>query len=70
MNNKLLGAVFAVALPVLAGCTPWQPDVALPPGSDQAGWTGRTKVVGNNSTMASDAEATYRQQKWGVERQL
>jgi len=68
MNRKSLSAALAVALPILAGCTPWQPDVALAPGSDQPGWTGRTRIVGNNSTVANNAEATYIQQKWGVGR--
>ena len=68
MNNRIFGAALAVALPVLAGCSPFQPSVAVAPGSDQPGWTGRTQVVGNHSTIASDAEATYLQQKWGTGR--
>jgi hypothetical protein len=69
MKHRIIGAALAVAFPLVAGCTPWQPNVAHAPGSDQPGWTGRTKVVGNNSTVASDADATYLQQKWGVGRQ-
>lgn len=58
----------APALLMLGGCS-----VPLTPGADEAarnantrGWTGRTVVVGNNSTVAGDAEATYLAQKWGV----
>jgi hypothetical protein len=29
------------------------------------GWTGSTVVVGNTSTIAGDAQATYLAQKWG-----
>jgi hypothetical protein len=29
------------------------------------GWTGSTIVLGNNSTIEGDAQATYLQQKWG-----
>jgi hypothetical protein len=32
------------------------------------GWTGHTFVPGSNSTIAGDADATYRQQKWGTGR--
>jgi hypothetical protein len=33
------------------------------------GWTGTTFVVGSNSTIAGDAEATYQQQKWQLGRE-
>ncbi len=36
----------------------------LAQGSNAPGNTGRTKVIGSNSTVAGDAEATYQQQKW------
>ena len=32
------------------------------------GWTGSTFVVGSNSSVAGDAEATYQQQKWPISR--
>ncbi len=32
------------------------------------GWTGRTFVVGSNSTIAGDETATYYQQKWSIGR--
>jgi hypothetical protein len=34
------------------------------PNAAGPGWTGSTVVPGNNSTVASDAEATYQQQRW------
>ena len=68
MNTRVFAAALAVALPLLAACTPWEPDVALGPRADQPGWTGRTQIVGNTSTVASNADATYLQQKWGIGR--
>ena len=61
---------FTAALLLLVGCAPMPPGMTASAGSDQdqPGWTGRTQVVGNNSTVASNAEATYIQQKWGVGR--
>jgi hypothetical protein len=63
--------VGASMLVLLGACT-----VPPTPNPEQAaenanvpGWTGRTFVVGNTSTVAGDAEATYIQQKWGVGRQ-
>jgi hypothetical protein len=59
----------AALLIALAACS-------VPAASDQAaqnastpGWTGRTFVVGSNSTIAGDAVATYNQQKWPIGRQ-
>lgn len=69
MTAERLGAVLAIAMPLLTGCTPWHPDVALSPGAEKPGWTGRTQIVGNTSTVASNADATYLQQKWGIGRQ-
>jgi hypothetical protein len=37
-------------------------------GPGTPGWTGRTVVVGNNSTIAGDATATENQQKWPLGR--
>ena len=68
MTALRLFAALAIALPVLAACaTP--PEFAGDGGSDRPGWTGRTQVVGNNSTVAGNAAATYLQQKWGIGRQ-
>jgi hypothetical protein len=71
MTNMTRSIVSAAALLVaLGGCT-------VPPNVDanQAaanantpGWTGRTFVIGSNSTVAGNADATYLQQKWGVGR--
>ena len=66
MTTVRLRAVLGTSMLLLAGCTPWQPDVALSPGAEKPGWTGRAQVVGNTSTVASNADATYLQQKWGV----
>ena len=65
-----LGLLLAAALPLLAACATLPPGMTASagPDQDQPGWTGRTQVVGNNSTVASNAEATYIQQKWGVGR--
>jgi hypothetical protein len=47
-----------------------------PPGAGPAladahapGWTGRTIVSGNNSTVAGDAQATGWAQRWAIGRQ-
>lgn len=60
-----LAALIATAL-LAAGCSTWNPPADTAAGADRAGWTGRTQVIGNNSTVAGNAEATYLQQKWGV----
>lgn len=72
MTNTTRSIVSAAALvAALGGCS-------VPPGGDanQAarnantpGWTGTTSVIGSNSTVAGNADATYLQQKWGVGRQ-
>jgi outer membrane biogenesis lipoprotein LolB len=69
MNKLRLAAALAVAALLMAACSPWSPDVAATPGGNQPGWTGRTQIVGNNSSIASNADATYIQQKWGVGRE-
>lgn len=46
---------------VLTGC---QQDGSASSNGVNPGWTGRTTVPGNNSTIAGDAAATYDQQKW------
>jgi hypothetical protein len=39
-----------------------------PPTPGGPGWTGQTVVIGNNSTIAGNAEATYQQQRWPLQR--
>lgn len=56
-------AVIAIALCALAGCATAPAYQAA--GPETPGYTGSTIVVGNNSTIAGDAAATYLQQKWG-----
>jgi hypothetical protein len=56
----------AVLLASLAGCSP-PPSAATAQAAknaDTPGWTGSTIVVGSNSTIAGNAQATYDQQKW------
>jgi hypothetical protein len=55
----------AVLLGIPAGCGVVQTG-AGGSGSTTAtpGWTGRTVVVGSNSTVGGDAAATEMQQKW------
>jgi hypothetical protein len=49
----------------LAGCAQTPPDQASA-GPHTPGWTGRTVVVGSNSSINDDLQATYWSQKWGV----
>jgi hypothetical protein len=58
-----------VAIPLLAaslsaGCAQRLGGDASAAGPTTPGWTGRTVVVGNTSTIAGDAAATELQQKW------
>jgi hypothetical protein len=62
------GLLFATVLVLLAACATLPPGMTAGDGSGQPGWTGRTQIVGNNSTVASNAEATYMQQKWSIGR--
>jgi len=68
MTFSHLSMPLSLALLLMAGCTAPYTVAANTQGAGQAGWTGRTQIVGNHSTVASDAEATYLQQKWGVGR--
>ncbi len=54
---------FALAACSPPGAAPATADANTP------GWTGRTVVPGNASTVAGDAQATYLAQKWGIGRQ-
>jgi hypothetical protein len=55
-----------IAVLGLAGCV--SPGDASASGPNTPGWTGSTVVVGNTSTVAGDAAATYQQQKWPLGR--
>jgi hypothetical protein len=55
--------LIAIVLFALAGCATAPSNQAAGPATP--GYTGSTIVVGNNSTIAGDAGATYLQQKWG-----
>jgi hypothetical protein len=57
--------VSAVAL--LAGCAQVSSGTANA-GPNTPGWTGRTVVVGSNSTINDDLQATEWAQKWGIGR--
>ncbi len=57
-----------VATLSLAGCAQ-TPSGTADAGPNTPGWTGRTVVVGTNSTVAGDAQATDWSQKWGIGRQ-
>lgn len=46
----------------LGACATGGTNYASGPGAP--GYTGRTQVIGNNSTIAGNAEATNLQQKW------
>jgi len=54
----------AIALLTLAGCGMTQQTDPATQNASTPGWTGRTVVIGANSTVAGDARATYEQQKW------
>lgn len=56
--------LFGALLVLPAGCGMTQNLGSQAQGSTVPGDTGRTRVVGSNSTVAGDAQATYDQQKW------
>jgi hypothetical protein len=60
---SLLLALGACSVPPNAGANQAAQNANTP------GWTGRTFVLGSNSTVGGDAEATYNQQKWQNGRQ-
>lgn len=55
------------AFALLAGCVPTPTDTAGA-GPNTPGWTGRTVVVGSNSSINDDLQATEWAQKWGIGR--
>jgi uncharacterized lipoprotein YajG len=61
-------SVLLTSLLLLAGCAMSQSTGPMAQTPDTPGWTGRTIVVGNNSTVAGDAAATDNQQKWALGR--
>lgn len=64
ISRSVLLAAPLLAIVSLGGCTqiPAAGTVAVDPNTP--GWTGRTVVPGNNSTIAGNAVATEQQQKW------
>jgi hypothetical protein len=62
MNAPIVAASLLLCV-LLAACTEVPPPYA---DDNTPGYTGRTIVLGNNSTIADDAEATYMQQKGAV----
>jgi hypothetical protein len=52
----------------LGGCSPDPSAATAAIGPNTPGFTGRTVVPGNNSTIAGNAEATEMQQKWPLGR--
>jgi hypothetical protein len=60
----MLAAAPLIAIALLGACSPAPGANALAGGSSTPGFTGRTIIPGNNSTIAGDAEATEQQQKW------
>ncbi len=68
MRRFTWSIIVVAAVALLAGCTQTSPDTANA-GAHTPGWTGRTVVVGTNSTINDDLQATYWAQKWGIGRQ-
>ena len=68
MRRFTWSIVVVSAVALLAGCAPAPADTANA-GPNTPGWTGRTVVVGSNSTINGDQQATYWAQKWGIGRQ-
>lgn len=58
------GLLFGALLVLPGGCGMTQSFGSPAHSSGMPGDTGRTKVIGSNSTVAGDAQATYEQQKW------
>lgn len=54
-------------LAITAGCTAIDTNAGGGQAARDAttpGWTGRTQIIGSNSTLAGNAVATEQQQKW------
>jgi hypothetical protein len=61
-------AASLLAVASLGGCTQSPDSGRLAIDPNTPGSTGRTIVIGNNSTIAGDAAATEQQQKWPLGR--
>ena len=68
MRRFTWSIVVVSAAALLAGCAQTPVDTASV-GPHTPGWTGRTFVVGSNSSVNDDLVATYWSQKWGIGRQ-
>jgi hypothetical protein len=67
MTKIAIRSAFSLLMALAACSAPSSIDANHAERNDSTpGWTGRTQVIGNNSTIAGDAAATYDQQKWGV----
>ena len=65
VTRSILLVASLLAMPVGCGVTQTSTSGGeAAPTSATPGWTGRTVVVGSNSTIAGNAVATYQQQKW------
>lgn len=70
MTTMIRTMFSTAALLALGACTaPGQTGDRQALNGNTPGWTGRTFVVGSNSTVAGDAAATELQQKWGIGRE-
>ncbi len=67
MRRFTWSIIVVPAVALLAGCALAPPDTANV-GPNTPGWTGRTVVVGRNSTSTAALQATYWAKKWGVGR--
>ena len=63
--RQILTAGWVLAILQLGACASGQGVAA---GPSTPGWTGRTVVLGNNSTIVGNAAATELQQKWPLGR--
>jgi hypothetical protein len=67
MRRFTWSIVVVSAVGLLVGCAQTPPDMAKV-GPDTPGWTGRTMIVGSNSSINDDLQTTYWAQKWGIGR--
>jgi hypothetical protein len=63
--RRLVWLIFP-AVASLAGCAQNPPVDLASAGPNTPGWTGRSFVVGSNSSINDDLQATYWAQKWGI----
>ena len=67
MRRFTWSIIIVPAIALLTACTPVSPDT-VGSGPNTPGWTGRTVVVGSNSTINGNLQATEWAQKWGIGR--